>query len=45
MTSYDAELERQGFEAGAFACLAKNDGIDPVINTIQKIHLSKGEIS
>lgn len=45
MTSHDAALEEEGLEAGAFACLAKNDGVDPIINTIQNIHLSIGEKS
>jgi len=37
MISFDPEIEQSGLQAGAYACLAKNDGIDPIINTIQKI--------
>lgn len=35
--SHDPEVAQRGIQAGAYACLAKNDGIDPLINTIQQI--------
>lgn len=35
--SHDIAAEQRGLQAGAYACLAKNAGIDPLIDTIQQI--------
>ena len=42
--SYDADVARRSKRAGAYACLAKNEGIDPLIAAIQNIEIihSKG---
>lgn len=39
MVSYDPVIEQQGLQAGAYACLAKNEGIDPLVDTIEKIQM------
>lgn len=41
MVSYDPVIEQRGLQAGAFACLAKNEGIDPLVDAIQKIQNTK----
>jgi DNA-binding NarL/FixJ family response regulator len=37
MVSHDPTVVKRGLQAGAYACLAKNEGIDPVVDMIQKI--------
>jgi DNA-binding NarL/FixJ family response regulator len=37
MVSHDPVVEQRGLQAGAFACLAKNDGIDPLIDIVYRI--------
>jgi pilus assembly protein CpaE len=41
MVSHDSAVEQRALDAGAYACLAKNEGIDPLIDTIQKIRKTK----
>lgn len=38
--NHDPAVEWRGLQAGAFACLAKNAGIDPLIDAIQEIQSS-----
>jgi len=40
MISFDPAVEQRGLQAGAYTCLAKNDGIDPLIHAIQQIQLN-----
>ena len=40
MVSHDPAVAQRGLQAGAYACLAKNEGIDPLVNTIQKIQIT-----
>ena len=37
MVSHNRAVQQQALGAGAFACLAKNEGVDPLIDAIQKI--------
>lgn len=41
LVSRDFAVEHRGLRAGAYACLAKNEGIDPVVDAIQKIQKAK----
>ena len=45
MVSHDRGIEQLAMQSGAYACLAKNEGIDPLVDTIQKIRMTniKGE--
>lgn len=37
MVREDRIIAQQGIEAGAYACLAKNNGIDPLIQVVREI--------
>ena len=37
MVSHDHVVEQLAVQAGAYTCLAKNEGIAPLVDTIQKI--------
>ena len=41
MVSHNRTVEQQALGAGAYACLAKNEGIDPLVDAIQKIENTK----
>ena len=41
MVSHDRGIEQLAMQSGAYACLAKNEGIDPLVDTIQKIRKTK----
>ena len=41
MVSHDSEVEQRALDAGAYACLAKNEGIDPLVDAIRKIQNTK----
>lgn len=41
MVSHNRAVQQQALGAGAFACLAKNEGVDPLIDAIQKIQHTK----
>ena len=41
MVSHDRAVEQQALGAGVYACLAKNEGIDPLVDAIQKIEKTK----
>jgi DNA-binding NarL/FixJ family response regulator len=37
--SQDPEIVQRGIQAGAYACLAKNDGVDPLVEIIQDLKI------
>ena len=41
MVSHDSAVEQLALDAGAYACRAKNEGIDPLVDAIQKIQNTK----
>ena len=43
MVNHNREVEQQALGAGAYACLAKNEGIDPLVNAIQKIQIKNDQ--
>ena len=36
VVSHNRAVQQQALDAGAFACLAKNEGVDPLLDAIQK---------
>ena len=41
MVSHNRAVEQLATQAGTYTCLAKNDGVDPLVDAIQKIKNTK----